>query len=296
MLFADMPSIVKKRPAASDTCMLRERPAANASQSPRQAATPVTLSTECLEKVLEYVYEGALDDIQIHLHVDGLRDIRFREELHDSNVPANLLGRVLENGNILLCSGQLPLIDREKCARKNCGMTQEGESLRWLFREFRGQLQIRAFCVEYDKLPFPQENYWQGPWTTFGKVLKGPYPIAALDKCLNQSLCEVAPCNYRYVLCHNVLTFRTLAPSEANGLVACGRMCRMSWSCDEDYPKPYAEVQADDVFVCACPAAVRQHCVPRRCWDCFVRHCTIQPFHSIAHHLRAPDVNLEWGA
>ena len=294
--------------------MSRKRPAANASQSPRQPATPVfvTLPKECLEKVLEYVYDCGdchVEDIEIYLYVGEPSADGFAKELQESNVPADLPGRTLKNGNDALCSGQLPLVDREKCARKNLGIAQENlahDSFRWLFREFcdveRDSIRLQARCfyirhVDEQLKCWPElEDYWQGYWMTIGKVLEDPYPLAALDKCLNQSLCEVAPCNYRYVLCHNVLTFRTLAPSEANGLVACGRMCRMSWSCDEDYPKPYAEVQADDVFVCACPAAVRQHCVPRRCWDCFVRHCTIQPFHSISHHLRAPDVNLEWGA
>ena len=122
MLFADMPSTVKKRPAAaaaSDTCMSRERPAANASQSPRQPATPVTvtLPNECLEKVLEYVYERGdchVEDIEIQFYVaepnagDG-----FAKELQESNVPACLPGRVLKNGNEALCSGQLPLVDGE---------------------------------------------------------------------------------------------------------------------------------------------------------------------------------------
>ena len=210
MLFADMPSIVKKRPAASDTCMSRERPAANASQSPRQPATPVfvTLSKECLEKVLEYVYEGARDDIEMHLYLEchGTSQNGFQEELQASNVPAYLRGRVLENGNVLLCSGQLPLVDREKCARKNLGIAQENlahDSFRWLFRELcdveRDSIRLQARCF-YIRHVDELEDYWQGYWMTIGKVLEDPYPLAALDKCLNQSLCEVAPCNYRYVL------------------------------------------------------------------------------------------------
>ena len=67
---------------------------------------------DCFERVLKYVYEGALNDIEMNWYVDSVRDGWFQEELALSNVPANLRGRVLENGSVLLCSRQLPLVDR----------------------------------------------------------------------------------------------------------------------------------------------------------------------------------------
>ena len=71
-------------------------------------------------------------------------------------------------------------------------------------------LQARSFYVEHvDEL----EDYWQGPWMTIGKVLEDPCPIAALSECWYRSLCQVVPCNYKYVLTHRA----------ANGLEVCAR-------------------------------------------------------------------------
>ena len=163
---------------------------------------------DCFERVLKYVYEGALNDIEMNWYVDSVRDGWFQEELALSNVPANLRGRVLENGSVLLCSRQLPLVDRVQCASNNFGIAPNmgiaQETLdRWLFREFRGQLQARSFRVmdleDYWRI-LDLEHYWQGPWMTIGKVLKNPYPLAALSNRWYRWLCTVAPCNYKYVL------------------------------------------------------------------------------------------------
>ena len=53
VLFAGIPSIG----------LMRNR-------SARQAATPVTIPNECLQNVLEHIYEGALGNIEMTLYVD----------------------------------------------------------------------------------------------------------------------------------------------------------------------------------------------------------------------------------
>mmetsp|Transcript_150281 Transcript_150281/g.482961 ORF Transcript_150281/g.482961 Transcript_150281/m.482961 type:complete len:182 (+) Transcript_150281:266-811(+) len=142
----------KKRPAVAQTQVSRKRPAAvhkyvsngrlaaaGAVAWPA-AALPNQLPSACLQKILEYAHMGAVDSIAMNLYVDGSLFEHFDAELEYSKVPKELRGRVLDNGRILLCSGQLPLINRAKGVIKSLGMTKEDleslppESL-FLFRE-----------------------------------------------------------------------------------------------------------------------------------------------------------------
>ena len=62
--------------------------------------------------ILEYVYPlAASDDIEFNFYFMGCREVNFTDVLADSNVPTNLRGCLLQDGRVLLCYGQLPLID-----------------------------------------------------------------------------------------------------------------------------------------------------------------------------------------
>ena len=86
--------------------------------------------------ILEYVfYTGAAsDDIEFNLygydrknHYSGSRDDagiqNFTDVLADSKVPTNLRGCLLQDGRVLLCSGQLPLVRRGE-VRKSLGISR----------------------------------------------------------------------------------------------------------------------------------------------------------------------------
>ena len=81
------------------------------------------------DKRLEYVfYTGAAsDDIEFNLYGNGHRDEpgidNFADVLAGSKVPTNLRGCLLPDGRVLLCSGQLPLIDPRRGVRSFLGIS-----------------------------------------------------------------------------------------------------------------------------------------------------------------------------
>ena len=77
--------------------------------------------------ILEYVfYTGAAsDDIEFNFYDVGSREVNFTDVLADSNVPTNLRGCLLQDGRVLLCSGQLPLVRRGR-VRKSLESSRSG--------------------------------------------------------------------------------------------------------------------------------------------------------------------------
>eukprot|EP00414_Alexandrium_minutum_P002774 CAMPEP_0113818220 /NCGR_PEP_ID=MMETSP0328-20130328/131_1 /TAXON_ID=39455 /ORGANISM="Alexandrium minutum" /LENGTH=324 /DNA_ID=CAMNT_0000786155 /DNA_START=153 /DNA_END=1127 /DNA_ORIENTATION=- /assembly_acc=CAM_ASM_000350 len=211
------PAAAKKRPAAAQTHVSRKRPSAaqeHVSKKPSAAgavALPAAclpqLPSTCLMMILDFAYMGAVDSIEMSLFVDGRLYDGFSPELEHSKVPKQLHGRVLQHGHVLLCSGQLPLVNRAKGVSKSLGISKDdlergspsacGAFL--LFREKGKYLQAR--WLYHEDAAQSMRFLWEDPrWKTIGTILKVPNPLAALSRDLFQHLRCVAPCNYRYAM------------------------------------------------------------------------------------------------
>ena len=82
------------------------------------------LPTSCVQRVLEYVYRAAVDNIEFNLYSPDDADTptalhvyggnAFQRVFANIEVPTELRGCALEDGKVLLCSGQLPLTDHHR--------------------------------------------------------------------------------------------------------------------------------------------------------------------------------------
>ena len=103
--------------------------------------------------ILEYVFftGAASDDIEFNFYFMGCcREVNFTDVLADSNVPTNLRGCLLQDGRVLLCSGQLPLV-RRGGIRKSLGISKETtvlwQSGYFIFRETHDGEELQASCI-----------------------------------------------------------------------------------------------------------------------------------------------------
>ena len=197
---------VKKKPssaAAVKAAASRKRPAAAAASAYqsrqlklRPATPPVELPNACIRVILEYCYMGAVHDIDVMDYGNGVLMNEFCENLR-------LRGCVLQDGRVLLCSNQLPLLNRRGMIRispiepRFSTATLVDEPC-LIFREMRKKLQARVVGLDYFETP---KEIWNcDEWHTFGKTLGRHHHIAALSKYWYHTLQQIAPCNFKYVL------------------------------------------------------------------------------------------------
>ena len=198
---------VKKKPssaAAVKAAASRKQPAAAAAAASayqsrqlklRPATPPVELPNACIRVILEYCYMGAVHDIGFMEYLGG--------QCMDDWFPSNLRGCVLQDGRVLLCSNQLPLLNRRGMIRispieQRFSTATLNDGLCWIFREMRKKLQARLVFVE--ELETPKEIWNSDEWDTFGKTLGRHHHIAVLSKYWYHALQQIAPCNFKYVL------------------------------------------------------------------------------------------------
>ena len=109
--------------------------------------------------ILEYVFfaGAASDDIEFHFYDEGPREVNFADVLADSDVPTNLRGCLLQDGRVLLCSGQLPLVRRGR-VRKSLGISRRtaANGSYFIFREAHGKLQ--AVYLHEDDILGPKKE------------------------------------------------------------------------------------------------------------------------------------------